>query len=256
MAKHKTDLAATHSDVTSRNVSVGSNVTLEFGHEALAEPHHFVVTLPLGIKIRPAFSTAHGQRGKRVLEYLFECQELQDAQIHGSMEAQAALVRTNCAVHLDAKTAIHQDISLIIKPRHAEHDHTLRFHNPLQQTGRLVFRMLRQHQPQRFEHFLHGLMEFRLRGILRFHTDHYFFHVFPGSRNSGRRHSARTHIPTLHSYKRSSSNSSFSAPLAVTAVILLTDLSEFDISRHSVCVGQSPLVGIHPEAVRFKVFGD
>ena len=53
-----------------------SDVATEFGHEALTETHDLIIRLPFWIKIGTAFSSAHGQGGEAVLQYLFECQEL------------------------------------------------------------------------------------------------------------------------------------------------------------------------------------
>ena len=82
LSEQEADLASAHADVAGRDVGVRSDVALQFGHEALAEAHHFVVTLALGIEIRSALAAAHGQRGERILEDLFKCQELQDAEVH------------------------------------------------------------------------------------------------------------------------------------------------------------------------------
>src|ERR1700681_4230516 len=75
LAEQEADLAPAHADVARRNVRVRSDVPRQFGHEALAEAHHFVVALALGIEIAPALAAAHGQRGERILEDLFERQE-------------------------------------------------------------------------------------------------------------------------------------------------------------------------------------
>src|SRR5208337_559772 len=70
LAEEEADLASAHADVAGGNVGVGTDVAAEFGHEALAEAHDFVVTLALGIEVRTALAAAHGKRGERVLEYL------------------------------------------------------------------------------------------------------------------------------------------------------------------------------------------
>src|ERR1019366_6506286 len=72
LAEHEADLASAYADVAGRNVGVRANVAAQFGHEALAEAHHFVVALALGIEIGAALAAAHGQRGQRVLEDLLE----------------------------------------------------------------------------------------------------------------------------------------------------------------------------------------
>ena len=153
LSEQEADLAAAHADVAGRDVGVGADVALQFGHEALAEAHHFVVTLALGIEIRSALAAAHGQRGERILEDLFERQELQDAEIHAGMEAQPALVRADGAVHLDAESAVDLNVALIVKPRHAEHDDALGLDDSFEQTRGLIFGMLGEDQPERVEHF-------------------------------------------------------------------------------------------------------
>src|SRR5208283_5709211 len=186
LAEQETDLASTHADIAGGNVGVRANVAAQFGHEALAEAHDFVVTLALGIEIRSALAAAHGQRGQRVLEDLLEGEELQDAEIDRGMETQAALVGADGAVHLNAEAAIDLDVALVVKPRHAEHKDALGFHNPLQDSGRDVFRMSLENEAQRVEHFLYRLVKFWLGGILRLHQGHNIVGVIARSLNRGR----------------------------------------------------------------------
>ena len=117
-------------------------MALEFGHEALAETHDFVVTLALGIEIGSALAAAHGERGERILEDLFECQELQDAEIHAGMEAESALVGADGAIHLDAEAAVDLNVAEIVKPRHTEHEDALGLDNPFEQARGLILGML------------------------------------------------------------------------------------------------------------------
>ena len=109
------------------------------------------------------------------------------------MEAQPALVRSDCAVHLDAEPTIHLNASLIVEPGHAKHDYALGLYDALQNAGRLVFWMLRQHEAQRLEHFLDCLVEFGFSGVLRFYLVHYFFNVIARSFDSGRGHNTSAH---------------------------------------------------------------
>jgi hypothetical protein len=81
-------------------------VAVELGHERLAEAHHLVVALALGVEVRAALAAAHGQRGQRVLEDLLEGEELEDAEVDRGVEAQAALVGADGAVELDAEAAV------------------------------------------------------------------------------------------------------------------------------------------------------
>ena len=186
LAEQEADLASAHADVAGGNVGVGADVAAEFGHEALAEAHDFVVALALGIEIRSALAAAHGQRRQRILEDLLEGEELQDAEVDRGMEAQAALVGADGAVHLDAEAAIDLDVPLIVKPGNAEHEDALGFHDPLKDLGRDVFRMSLQHEAQRVEHFLDCLVKFRLSGVLRLHQGHDIVDVVARGFNRGR----------------------------------------------------------------------
>src|SRR5260370_23306297 len=132
LAEQKADLGSAHTDIAGWNVRVRSDVPLQFGHEALAEAHYFVVALALGIEIGTALAAAHGQRGERVLEDLFERQEFQNAEVHRGMEAQPSLVGPDGTVHFDAEPAVHLHIAEIVKPGHAEHEDTFGFDNPLE----------------------------------------------------------------------------------------------------------------------------
>ena len=101
------------------------------------------------------------------------------------MEAQAALVGADGAVHLDAEAAIDLDIALVVKPGHAEHDEALGFGDALKDARRDVFRMALQHQAQRIDYFLYRLMKFRLCWVLRLHQRHNFVNVVARSFDSG-----------------------------------------------------------------------
>ena len=102
------------------------------------------------------------------------------------MEAQSTLVGPDRAVHLDAEAAVHLDISLIVRPGHAEHQYAFRLDDAVQNAVGLILGMLCQHQPQRIEYLPHRLMEFGLGGVLRLHADHHFFKVVAGCLDSGR----------------------------------------------------------------------
>jgi hypothetical protein len=53
------------------------------------------------------------------------------------MEAQSALVGTDRAVHLDPVATVHVDLAAVVHPRHAEHEHALGLHDPLEDLGPL-----------------------------------------------------------------------------------------------------------------------
>src|SRR3546814_6828773 len=89
-------------------------MAVKLGHERLAEAHHFVVALALGVEVRATLAAAHGQRSQGVLEDLFEGEELEDADVHRRMEAQTTFVWADGAVHLDAEAAIDLHAALIV----------------------------------------------------------------------------------------------------------------------------------------------
>ncbi len=140
-------------------------MAIQLAHERLAEAHDFVVALALGIEVRAALAAAHGQRRQGVLEDLLEGQELEDAEIDRGMKAQAALVRADGAVHLDAETAVDLDAALIVDPWHAEDDGALRLHHPFDDAGLHVVRMGFEEGPEAANHFFHRLVELGLVGV-------------------------------------------------------------------------------------------
>ncbi len=78
LAKQKADFASADADVAGRNIRVRADMAEQFGHEALAEPHDFVIGFAFGIEIRAAFAAAHRQSGQGVLKNLLKSQELQN----------------------------------------------------------------------------------------------------------------------------------------------------------------------------------
>ncbi|MDT4836454.1 hypothetical protein FQZ97_701520 [compost metagenome] len=165
LAEEEADLAGADADITGRHVQVGTDMAVQLAHEGLAETHHFGVALALGVEVRAALAATHGQRGQGILEHLLEGEELQHAQVHGRMEAQAALVGTDGAAHLHAEATVDADPSLIVDPRHTEQDGTLRLDDPFDDAGLQVMRIGFQEGPQAAQHLFHGLMELGLVGI-------------------------------------------------------------------------------------------
>src|SRR5690606_33605930 len=70
LADEVADVAPARPDVAGRHVGVFTDVALQFGHEALAEPHDLAVGAPLGIEVRAALAAADGQAGEGVFENL------------------------------------------------------------------------------------------------------------------------------------------------------------------------------------------
>ena len=110
-------------------------VSEEFRHERLTKSHDLPVGFAFWIEIRAALATAHRQTCKRILKDLFEREKLDDAGTDSRMKTQSAFVRTEGAVHLHAKPAVHLDLSFVIDPRDAKLNHSLRFNETLQNSG-------------------------------------------------------------------------------------------------------------------------
>ena len=181
LPEQEADLPPADADVPGGNVGVGADVAIEFGHEGLAEAHHFVVALALRIKIRSTFATAHRQRRQAVLEHLLEGQELQHAQRDGRVEPQAPFVRADGTAHLNPKAAIDLDFAPVIDPGNSEQDHALRLDHPFQDLGLAISRPVLDDRHDRLDHLAHGLMEFDFARVLGHDLGHELFDGGVGS---------------------------------------------------------------------------
>ena len=101
-------------------------MTVKFTHERLTERHDFAVGFAFRIKIGAAFAAAHRERGQRVFEDLFKTEEFQDAEIHGRMEPETALVRPDRAVELNAVSLIDLNLALVVHPGNLEENDAFR----------------------------------------------------------------------------------------------------------------------------------
>ena len=78
LTEHVAYLTTTYTYVTSRNVLVRTNVTIQFVHKCLAETHHLSVALATRREVRTSLATAHRQSSEGILECLLKRKELQD----------------------------------------------------------------------------------------------------------------------------------------------------------------------------------
>lgn len=140
-------------------------MTVQLHHERLAESHDFGVRLAVRIEIAAALTAADVEAGKGILEDLFEAEELDDPQIHGRVETQAALVRAERAVEFHPETAVDVNRPGIVLPGDPEHDLPLRLTDPLQDLRLGELRAGCQHRGQRLQHLKCRLMELGLPGI-------------------------------------------------------------------------------------------
>ena len=125
LAEEETDLTTGDTNVTSGNVSVGTDVLAELGHEGNTEATDLVVGLALGVEVGTTLTTTHVQTGQSILEDLLETEELQDGKVDGGVETETTLVGTEGAVELDTETAVDLDVAGIILPDDTELDDTL-----------------------------------------------------------------------------------------------------------------------------------
>lgn len=125
LAEKETDLTAGDTDITSRNISVGTDVLAELGHESNTEAADFVVGLALGVEVRTTLTTTHVQTGESILEDLLETQELEDRKVDGGVETKTTLVGTESGVELNTETTVHLNLVVVILPDDTELDDTL-----------------------------------------------------------------------------------------------------------------------------------
>ena len=87
------------------------------------------------------------------------------------METQTALVRSDSAVKLSTVALIHLYISLVIHPRNLEGNNSFRLCKTLQDARfAVLFLICVDHQLLGIQNFLYCLVEFRLTGILCYHS--------------------------------------------------------------------------------------
>ena len=117
------------------------------------------------IKVGAALAAAHGKRGQGVLEDLLKTEELDHAQGNLVVETEAALIRTDCRIELDAVAAVDLDLALIVHPGHPENDSALGLHNATDDV--LLFQpgIGFHHGHQSLQHLVDGLQILVLLGI-------------------------------------------------------------------------------------------
>jgi hypothetical protein len=153
-------------------------MSVELGHEALAECHDFAVGFALGIEVGAALAAADGKAGQGVLEDLLEAEELDDAEVYGRMEAKTSLVRADGAVKLDTVTVVNLNLTLVVYPRYTEQDLALGGCETLKQSLFSVLVLVGfDHDAKGLKDFLDCLMELGLCGVLRNHSLQDFINI-------------------------------------------------------------------------------
>src|SRR5699024_6088709 len=105
------------------------------------------------------------QAGQGVLTDLLETEERDDAEGHGRVETQTALVRAQHRVELHAEAAVDLHLAVVVDPGHAEDDLALWLAHALDEPILRVVLVLLQNTLQRLQNFCDGLMELRFACI-------------------------------------------------------------------------------------------
>ena len=150
----------------------------KLGHEALAETHDFAVGLAARIEVGAALAAAHGKRGEGVLEGLLEAEELENGESYGRMEAEAALVRPDRGVELDAVAAVDLNGAVVVDPGNTEHDRALGLDHALEDGGLFVLGVGLDHGGEGGEHLFDRLDEFRFVSVFRLDVGENLLDVF------------------------------------------------------------------------------
>jgi len=140
-------------------------VTAKLRHQALTESHDLTLGLALRVEIRTALGASHHQAREGVLQDLLEAKELDDAQINCGVETDAALVGTEGAAELDAKTPVDAEIAFVVLPGNAEDDLPFRLDQAIDDPRPDVLRTPIKNRNQAVQHFLDRLMELRFAGV-------------------------------------------------------------------------------------------
>ena len=160
------NLASAHANVASRHVLVGADVSVELGHEGLAEAHHLGIRASADREVGASLAAAHGQGGECVLESLLEAEELQYGEIYRRVEAQATFVGADGTVELHAIAEVNVYLALVVSPGHSERDDALRLYESLHELCPFKLRVLVVNVLYREQHLAHCLQIFQLARML------------------------------------------------------------------------------------------
>ena len=140
-------------------------MSAKLSHEALAETHNLSVRLALGVEVGTALAAAHGECGQGVLEDLLKAEELDDTDIYGGVESDTALVRTDSGVELDTEASVYLNLAVVVYPRNAEDDLSLRLNDPVEYACFYEVGSLFSDRLKCLKNLCNCLNELRLAGI-------------------------------------------------------------------------------------------
>jgi len=158
-----TDLASTNTDITSWDISEGTNVAGEFSHEGIAEATDLVVGLALRIEVGTTLSSTHRETSQGILEDLLETQELEDGKVDGRMEAETTLVWTESGVELDTVSTVDLELTLVVLPNNTELNDTLWDRDDWKGSAEFWLKFEELGGLERGLELIVGLVEFRLQ---------------------------------------------------------------------------------------------
>ena len=153
-------------------------MSVELGHEALAEAHNLCIGFALRVKIGTALAAADRQSGQGVFKDLLKSEEFENSDVYGRMETKTALVRSDRAVELYAVSAVDLNLSVVIGPRNTEFDLALRLGQTLKQGEfSVLILVLLDDRANGLQNFADRLMELRLSRILLDHFRDHFIYI-------------------------------------------------------------------------------
>ena len=142
---------------------------LQFSHEALAEAHHFSVSLAFRIEVRSTFTTTDRKASQDVFEDLFEAEEFQNPLVNCWVETKSAFVRTDSRVELNTVTTVYLNLSITVNPRNTEANHAFWLSNASQNIFFDVFWMFFKYRFQSAKELFNSLKEFRFMAVASFY---------------------------------------------------------------------------------------
>jgi hypothetical protein len=143
-------------------------VSVQLGHEGLAESHDFRIGLAVRIKVGAAFAAADRQTGQAVLEDLFKAEELDDARIDVRSKSQTAFVGSDCTVEFISVALVDLDFAVVVNPDNAEGDSSFGLGQSFEQSSLFIFGVLVDDRLQGSQYFFYGLVKFDFARVLLF----------------------------------------------------------------------------------------
>ena len=177
LAIQVTDFSTTYTQVTSGNVNVGTNVSVQFCHECLAESHDFHIGFTVGVEVGTTFTTADRQACQGVFEDLFKAQEFNDTGIYVRSKSQATFVRTDSGRELYSETSVNVYFTSVIYPCYSEGYGSFRFNQSFQQTHFFIFGVQFDFFFDRSKYFFYCLDKFGFVCVTCFNLFDYAFDI-------------------------------------------------------------------------------